>query len=103
MAAPSPEQIAYMMAHADDDVRVNIVVCVSVCAFLSVVFVATRLFARWLHGNNLLLADYLIIFALVRCQLRRLIPDRNVTNENGGCSVFIYHFLWHWEYAQTPD
>ncbi|KAI1091696.1 hypothetical protein F5B19DRAFT_251599 [Rostrohypoxylon terebratum] len=64
MAAPSPEQIAYMMAHADDDVRVNIVVCVSVCAFLSVVFVATRLFARWLHGNSLLLADYLIIFAL---------------------------------------
>ncbi|KAI2463957.1 hypothetical protein F4781DRAFT_95366 [Annulohypoxylon bovei var. microspora] len=64
MSLPSPEQVAYMVAHASDDLRPNIIVCVSVCAFLSVVFVATRLFARWLHGNTLLLADYLIIFAL---------------------------------------
>ncbi|KAI0839478.1 hypothetical protein F5Y06DRAFT_23125 [Hypoxylon sp. FL0890] len=64
MATPSPEEIAYMMAHASDDLRPNIIVCVSICAFLAAVFVATRLFARWLHGNTLMLADYLIIFAL---------------------------------------
>ncbi|KAI6082199.1 hypothetical protein F4821DRAFT_219273 [Hypoxylon rubiginosum] len=64
MSLPSPEQIAYMLAHADDDVRSNIVGCVTVCAILSVIFVGTRLFARWLHRNTLLLADYLIIFAL---------------------------------------
>ncbi|KAI1409847.1 hypothetical protein F5Y13DRAFT_169053 [Hypoxylon sp. FL1857] len=64
MSAPTPEQIAYMMAHASDDLRPNIIVCVSICAFLAVLFVGTRLYARWLHGNTLLLADYLIIFAL---------------------------------------
>ncbi|OTB06303.1 hypothetical protein M426DRAFT_319043 [Hypoxylon sp. CI-4A] len=64
MATPSPEQIADMMAHASDNVRPNIIACVAICAFLAVVFVATRLFARYLHGNTLLLADYLIIFAL---------------------------------------
>ncbi|KAI0107963.1 hypothetical protein F4776DRAFT_416780 [Hypoxylon sp. NC0597] len=64
MSAPSAEQIAYMMAHASDNLRPNIIVCVSICGFLATLFVAVRLFARWLHGNTLLLADYLIIFAL---------------------------------------
>ncbi|KAI4861116.1 hypothetical protein F4820DRAFT_452211 [Hypoxylon rubiginosum] len=64
MSLPSPEQIAYMVAHADDDARPNIIACVAISAFLATVFVGTRLYARWLHGNTLLLADYLIIFAL---------------------------------------
>jgi hypothetical protein len=67
MSMPSPEQIADMLAHASDDLRVNIVACVTVCATLATVIVAARIYARWIHGNALLLADYLIIVALVRC------------------------------------
>lgn len=70
MSLPSHEQIADMAAHASDDLRPNIIVCVSICAFLSVMIVATRLFARFVGGTMLLLADYLIIFALV-CRLWR--------------------------------
>ncbi|KAI0537287.1 hypothetical protein GGR58DRAFT_355458 [Xylaria digitata] len=64
MSLPSPEQIAYMMAHASDDLRPNIVACISISAFHAFLIVVARLFARWIHGNSLLIADYLIIFAL---------------------------------------
>lgn len=78
-----------MLAHADDDVRSNIVGCVTVCAILSVIFVGTRLFARWLHRNTLLLADYLIIFALVR---HHYLPANDCANTNtiAGRSVSTY-------------
>ncbi|KAJ2972262.1 hypothetical protein NUW58_g9222 [Xylaria curta] len=64
MSSPSPEQIADMMAHASDDQRPSIIACVSISAFLATIIVGARLFARLIQGNVLLIADYLISFAL---------------------------------------
>lgn len=66
MSVPGPEQIAYMQAHASDNLSPNVIVCCSVCAFLAAVFVAARLFARLLSGK-FILADWLIIFSFVSC------------------------------------
>lgn len=65
MSTPGPEEIAYMEAHASDNLRPNIIACVSICAFLAAVFLAARLLARRLSGSKVFLADYLIIFSFV--------------------------------------
>ncbi|KAI0390654.1 hypothetical protein F5Y17DRAFT_49569 [Xylariaceae sp. FL0594] len=65
MSAPSPEQIAFMAAHSSDDLRPNIIACVSASAALAALIVGGRLFSRLVQGGYLLGADYLILFALI--------------------------------------
>ncbi|KAI1118685.1 hypothetical protein F5Y14DRAFT_399397 [Nemania sp. NC0429] len=64
MSLPPPGQIIDISAHASDDLRPNIIICVSISAFLAVTIVLARLYTRTTSGNTLLAADYLIVFAL---------------------------------------
>ena len=106
MSMPGPEQIAYMQAHASDDLRSNVIACCSVCAFFAAVFVAARLFARHL-SSKFLLADWLNIFSFVSCgpgspfTPRRPLGDAHELHEGDDAdgqlnlnSVSIFHFVF---------
>ncbi|KAI0111154.1 hypothetical protein GGR51DRAFT_569214 [Nemania sp. FL0031] len=64
-AVPTPEQVAYMQAHASDNLAPNIIACVSISATAATVFVALRLWSRRIqHGSmNLDASDYLVLAA----------------------------------------
>lgn len=58
--------VAYMQAHASDNMKVEIIVCSSFCAASSVLFVLARLWSRMLATARIHWSDWLIIFGLVR-------------------------------------
>jgi hypothetical protein len=65
MAAPTPEQIAYMMAHDHEDRRPNFVIANSICIGLAVTAVGLRFLARGLARIKFALDDWTILLALV--------------------------------------
>lgn len=66
MASPSPEELAYMRAHADDDLRPNIYACVACCLIFPYIAVGLRFIARRRMNVPIKTDDYLALAALVR-------------------------------------
>ncbi len=60
---PTPEQVEYMTAHADDSLVSNIIAACAICGASSLVAIALRLIARRLTGQRLQLSDWLILAA----------------------------------------
>ncbi|KAI0477309.1 hypothetical protein GGR56DRAFT_691773 [Xylariaceae sp. FL0804] len=63
---PTPEQLAWQLAHPQDDLRPNLVTVSVVCPILALIFVGLRLWSREiLHGRlRLDLSDWLCLVAL---------------------------------------
>ncbi|OTA80569.1 hypothetical protein M434DRAFT_37906 [Hypoxylon sp. CO27-5] len=63
----SKEQQAYMLAHEDDSLVINIIVCCSVCGFASIIILLLRLYSQRLVSGKLHLtqSDILLIIAWV--------------------------------------
>ena len=63
----SPEQIQYWLTHASDTLVPNIIICCSITAFFSILFVALRFFSRRLPNGSFKIhvSDWLILVALV--------------------------------------
>ncbi|KAI0849403.1 hypothetical protein F5Y00DRAFT_269388 [Daldinia vernicosa] len=66
-ALPSKEQIAYMIAHSDESLVPNIIICVSICGIASIVFILLRLYSQYLvsHKFRLTQSDILLLIAWV--------------------------------------
>ncbi|KAL7619925.1 hypothetical protein AAE478_010472 [Parahypoxylon ruwenzoriense] len=62
---PTDEEIAWMLAHADDTLVTNIITCCSVCGVASTVFLALRIWSRKIiHGHIVLeMSDWLLVIA----------------------------------------
>lgn len=64
-ATPTPEDIAYMQAHASDNLRIDIIVCSAICGVASLVFIVARLWSRKLNEAALGWNDWLVIIGYV--------------------------------------
>lgn len=66
-ALPSEEQHAYMLAHEDDNLVTNIIVCCSICGAAAIVFILLRLYSQYLISSRFRLtrSDCLIILGCV--------------------------------------
>lgn len=64
-ATPTPEDIAYMQAHASDNLKRDIIVCSAICGVASLVFVLARLWSRRLNQAALGWNDWLVIIGYV--------------------------------------
>lgn len=64
-ATPTPEQIAYMQAHASDNLKVDIIVCSAICGVASLVFILARLWSRMLSQARLGWNDWIVIIGYV--------------------------------------
>lgn len=69
---PTSEEVAYMLAHADDSLVADLIACTTVCATAATVFVGLRLWSRRVLRGRLTLdaSDWLIVAAWVWLPLR---------------------------------
>jgi hypothetical protein len=65
MSMPTPEEIAYYMRHADDNLKPNLIATIVTCIILPCLAVVLRLTGRRFLRAPLLADDWLIIFSLV--------------------------------------
>ncbi|KUI56623.1 hypothetical protein VP1G_04044 [Cytospora mali] len=59
----TPQDIAYMQAHASDSLKINIIVCCAVCGVASLLFVIARIWSRRLSAAKLQQSDWMVIVA----------------------------------------
>lgn len=71
MSLFTDEQLAYFMAHKDDDQRPNLIATVATCLVIPYGAVILRIVCRRRMRAPLLLDDWLIIAAMVGGQRRR--------------------------------
>jgi hypothetical protein len=71
MAQPTPEQIAYYQAHADDDRRPNEIASLVCGLFAATAALAARIAARRVSRMKLGLDDWTIFAAMVRIIIGR--------------------------------
>ncbi|RYO83906.1 hypothetical protein DL766_001733 [Monosporascus sp. MC13-8B] len=65
-ALPTEEQVAYMLAHPDDNLIPNIIACTSICGIASIVFLALRFSSqRLVSSRGPTLSDWLLIIGWV--------------------------------------
>lgn len=63
---PTEEDIAWMMAHIDDSLVADIIICCAVCAAASVVVLVLRMWSRFQVRLTPLLSDWLVVGSVVR-------------------------------------
>lgn len=69
--APTQEQIAYMMAHIDDNLVPNIIIATSVCGAVATGFLFLRFYARRVAEAALQMSDWLLAVGWVCCTLTK--------------------------------
>ncbi|KAF9869770.1 integral membrane protein [Colletotrichum karsti] len=62
---PTPEDIAWMTAHIDDSMVLDIIVCCIVCGVASVIVLALRIWSRFYVRMSPIFSDWLVVGSVV--------------------------------------
>lgn len=68
-ATLAPEDLAFMHAHASDNLKIDIIVCSAICGVASLVFILARLRSRMLSEARLGWSDWLVIIGYVSARI----------------------------------